>query len=1237
MPRRDETPRDLLFGLLALQVGLIDQEQLLAAFGFWSRNKGKALAEILVERGAIDAESRSLLSGMAEKQLKLHGGDAEKSLAAVAVGPSTREKLAAMGDSDLTESVGLLGPPVEMSDPYRTASHVIGTSTSDGQRFRILRPHAQGGLGAVFVALDGELNREVALKQILDQHADSESSRTRFMIEAEITGGLEHPGIVPVYGLGHDGDGRPYYAMRFIRGDSLKEAIAAFHSDESLKRDPGKRSLALRKLLRRFGDVCNAIDYAHGRGILHRDLKPGNVIVGKHGETLVVDWGLAKAMGRAEVRSDTGERTLMPSSASGSAATLHGSALGTPAYMSPEQAAGDLDKLGPRSDVYSLGATLYCLLTGKPAFEGTKIGEMLRDVQKGTFPPPCHVDPSIDKALEAVCLKAMATSPAGRYASAHALAEDLERWSADEPVSAWREPWARRARRWARRNRSLVTAASAAVLMAVVGLSAVLAVQARANTALDAKNRALDRANTDLRLANERETKANTDLRESNRQKDEANSALAGANVRVQARFELARDAIRTFKSGVEQDETLKEDRLKPLRDKLLGSARQFYDRLGALLEGQADAASKAVLAESYLELGELIDLIGQRPEALAAFKKAVAIRRELAAAPGAGPSERVELARALNDQGLEAQVLNDHAGGLAAHEEARALVEPLANGPGATLAARRALGFAHHGAAMALETTGKTLEALAAYRRAREVRELLARDPAAVPADRLQLAYSISNVGGLLAKTGDNAGAMAEHRKSQELRRALVAESPAGTHYRADLAVSYSWIGGLLESTGDTAGAMAEFRKYQDLMRALVAERPAVSQYRRELAVSHSRIGDLLRKAGARAEAMAEFRKHQELMRVLVAESPTVADYRRELALCSNKIALILESTGDNAEALVERRRGLEIRQSLVDESPAIPMYRRDLAVSHGHVGNLLEAFGDTAGALAEFRKTQDLLRALVAEDPGAGSFRGELAICNNRIGALLEAAGDTVGAMAEFRKFQDLMRALAAESPAAAQYRHGLAASHYRVGGLLWKTGDTSGALAEQDQARTFLEALVAANPNAAEYRNWLAAVLISGGDALRDLGRLDEARDRYARAIAVREALAAGDPKAAAYRSGPADGLRKLATLKLAAGDAAGASADARRAVGLYEGLPSRPGVDWFGLGCARATLSAAEAPELAARAMADLRQAVAKGYRNPAEYRREPALDPLRGRDDFRVLMLDLAFPSDVFAR
>src|SRR5262245_23062779 len=292
--------RDLLFGLLALQNGLIDQVQLVAAFQAWTRDKVRPLAEHLVARGDLDPAQRAGVEAMVGLHLKKHGGSAEKSLAAIPAGRSTRESLAVIGDPAIEHTLTQLASGSE-DDADRTASYAVGTATSDGQRFRVLRPHAQGGLGAVFVALDQELHREVALKQIMEKHADDPVSRRRFLLEAEVTGGLEHPGIVPDYGLGTHADGRPYYAMRLIKGDSLKEAIAAYHVDEGLRRQPGRRSLELRKLLRRFLDVCNAIEFAHSRGVLHRDLKPSNVILGKHGETLVVDWGLAKVLDHAEL------------------------------------------------------------------------------------------------------------------------------------------------------------------------------------------------------------------------------------------------------------------------------------------------------------------------------------------------------------------------------------------------------------------------------------------------------------------------------------------------------------------------------------------------------------------------------------------------------------------------------------------------------------------------------------------------------------------------------------------------------------------------------------------------------------------------------------------------------------------------------------------------------------------------------------------------------------------------
>ncbi len=293
--------RDLLFGLLALQNGLIDQGQLVAAFQAWTRDKSGAMADLLEARGDLTPPSGRCSEALADGAPRSHGGDAEKSLAAVAAGSRPARAWPRIGDPDIEATLGPW-PRRRLDstdgDPDRTATYAVGTATSDGQRFRVLRPHARGGLGAVFVALDGELNREVALKQILDHHADDPTSRARFLLEAEITGGLEHPGIVPVYGLGTTATAGRTTPCGSSGATASRRPSPRFHADERLKKDPGRRSLALRKLLRRFVDVCNAIDYAHSRGVLHRDLKPGNMIVGKHGETLVVDWGLAKPMGR---------------------------------------------------------------------------------------------------------------------------------------------------------------------------------------------------------------------------------------------------------------------------------------------------------------------------------------------------------------------------------------------------------------------------------------------------------------------------------------------------------------------------------------------------------------------------------------------------------------------------------------------------------------------------------------------------------------------------------------------------------------------------------------------------------------------------------------------------------------------------------------------------------------------------------------------------------------------------
>jgi serine/threonine-protein kinase len=727
------------------------------------------------------------------------------------------------------------------------------------------------------VALDGELNREVALKQILDAHAADPVSRQRFLVEAEISGGLEHPGIVPVYGLGADGDGRPFYAMRFIRGDSLKEAIDRFHADPALRSDPGARSLALRGLLRRFIDVCNAIAYAHSRGVLHRDIKPGNVIVGRHGETLVVDWGLAKPTGRSEPGHDAAERTLRPSTASGSAETLPGSALGTLAYMSPEQAAGDVARLGPRSDVYGLGATLYCLLTGKPPHEGD-VADVLQAVGRGAFRLPRAMGPSVDRALEAVCLKAMAAKPEDRYASGRALADDAERWMADEPVAAWREPWARTLLRWLTRHRTGVTSVAAAGLAGVVGLVSVLAVQASAN------------------------------------------AELTRSRAAVQARYDLAVEAIKTFHTGVSEDFLLKEDKFKGLSNRLLKSAADFYGKLSALLGKETDLASRRALARSNYELAELTDKVGHTEEALAAHRAVLAARRALAAEAGADMTAKVDLSNSLRAVGRLLEAVGKTEEVLSSYEQGRQAVSAPDGGPPDVAAARAAFAAAEYRAGDLLRSIGRTAEGLRALNQARDLQVAI---DAAAPGDNDQqaaLARSHSAIGIVLSETGQPAEALRSYESARAIRQELAHDNPTVTQYQRDLARSHNNIGNLLDRTGRPSEAEESYRDAFAIRQELAAENPSVTAYQRGLASSLSRLGKVARRAGSTSEALDLFRDAVAVMKGL----PTFTTENRYGLACYAALeagAAADPGSGvprDEAAALADRAMA-ELRQAVV------------------------------------------------------------------------------------------------------------------------------------------------------------------------------------------------------------------------------------------------------------------------------------------------------------------------------
>ena len=874
-------------------------------------------------------------------------------------------------------------PTEEQATAVTTPPGTVSQSPPDYGRYILVGDHAQGGLGKVSLARDAKLGRVVALKEIRPDRPNDALQRQRFVNEAAITGQLEHPGVVPVYTLDEDATGKPYYAMRFIQGRTLTQAIEDYQTQPT--------PLGFRNLLQRFISICQTMAYAHSKGVLHRDLKPDNVMLGDYGETLVVDWGLAKQLPTDACRSTSAETDPTGNRPSARAhqqvETQEGQIMGTPAYMSPEQARGEAATLGPATDIYALGAILYTILTGLPPFAGN-VFEILDRVRQGNDPPSAlAVNKGVPRALAAVCAQAMALQPSARYASAAALAQDVERWLADEPTTAYAEPFLVRWRRWRRRHRSLVAGTMAAVTVLAVMLGLLVYFSHVANQRENQLRLGAEKARDRTRHTIEQMTSEQA-LAFLSRQPELLPEQRAFLKMALTYYQELATEAASTQAERARQalayrrmciiqlDIGQKEDALAAAMSAVTLSAQ-------LVAECPNDAGYCTELAQDRLNLGWVLAEMGRHTEAERAYRDALALHLDLEHRFPAVPEHRQRQGTTQNLLGSLLSTIGRWEEAETAYRHALAIYRKLATDMPHQVAYRRGMADSNYNLAVLLPQLGRRAEAEACIRLAMPTYQELVDATPADPILRLGLANIRQNHGSLLSSAGRRAEAERNYRAALELFQQLTTEFPSVPLYAARVASCHGFLATLLESTGRRPEAAVHVRKAMEVYGKLDADFPSQPKYRSAVADSHNDFADVLDNLGRREEAVKHHRHALAMYQKLVADYPTVPAYRRQVAYTYQVLAFVLEKQDRKIEAEGAYRQGLALRRQLAQAYPALPSYRESVATSLSALGFFLNMRqGRNAEALELFTEAEVLIAALVQADPHKPLYHRRLGI---------------------------------------------------------------------------------------------------------------------------------------------------------------------------------------------------------------------------------------------------------------
>jgi tetratricopeptide (TPR) repeat protein len=946
-------------------------------------------------------------------------------------------------------------------DRDQTAGYV-STSEHPGTiiagRYKLLEEIGQGGMGTVWAAEQtAPVRRKVALK-LIKAGMDSRSVLARFEAERQALALMDHPNIAKVLDGGITDSGRPYFVMEYVKGVPITEYCDATR-------------LSVEERLNLFVQVCSALQHAHQKGIIHRDLKPSNILVAPYDDKpvpKVIDFGLAKAMHQSLT-----EKTLY---------TAHETVLGTPLYMSPEQAQLNNLDVDTRADIYSLGVLLYELLTGTTPLERQRFkeaawDEIRRIIREEEPPRPSlrlsstytlpslatfrHTEPAklkklVRGELDWIVMKALEKDRTRRYETANGLARDIQRYLDDEVVEARPPSAGYRFGKFVRRHKAQMIGVGLVLLALLAGI-----------------------AGTTWGLV--REARARTRLAQSLVREQKANTDLSAANDKVQARYDLAVDAIKTFHTGVSEDFLLKEEKFKDLRNRLLKSASDFYGKLSALLGKETDFASRRELARSNYELAELTGKVGAAKAALAAHQAVLAMREALAAESGKDIATKVDVGRSMSAVAYSLNTIGKTEDALATYRRAESLLAGLAR---SDFAAQAALADCRCAMAVPLGYAGQFTRALEAIRLARADRELLAGVPGATNDACHELAETIDQLGWILWISGKPAEGAVELRTALVVHQKLADDEPGNAAYRLGLAGCHFYLGSMLAATGRPAEGELQFRESIEIQQKLVDENPAVSRLRRSLGLYRNYFCDTLLNMGKPVEAEAECRKAIALLQKVVDEEPTVPDYRGVLAHSHESLGIMLLQHGEQSEAEAQCHKALVLFEKLVGDDHSSSIRSWQLASTLNCSGDVARTAGKTAEAKGFYDRAIALQELRMQKDQTGDWHRFGLVGSLRRRGLCLRQLGDLAGATADTRRAVKLSDV---QQPFSGYLLFETACCHAVLAGLAGRAGSGVSAAEGEEAANRAMEWLQRAVANG--YRNSNQLRIESALDSLRN----------------------------------------------------------------------------------------------------------------------------------------------------